>query len=79
MGAAPRELARGNTKTELRFFINYSDALHLTGRYADAVDQALAGIELARRRGLERSIGCMLAGNAAEPLIALGEWSRAAP
>ena len=71
-------LARGSTKTELRFFINYSDALNLTGRYADAVSQALAGIELARERGLERSIGCMLAGNAAEPLIALGQWSRAA-
>ncbi len=73
-----RELARGSTKTELRFFINYSDALNLTGRYADAVTEALAGIELARERGLERSIGCMLAGNAAEPLIAVGQWSRAA-
>ena len=31
-------LARGSTKTELRFFINYSDALNLTGRYADAVE-----------------------------------------
>ena len=71
-------LALGSTKTELRFFINYSDALNLTGRYSDAVNQALAGIELARERGLERSIGCMLAGNAAEPLIALGQWSRAA-
>jgi ATP/maltotriose-dependent transcriptional regulator MalT len=71
------ELARGSTRTELRFFINYSDALNLTGRYADAVGQAMAGIELARSRGLERSIGCMLAGNAAEPLIALGQWSRA--
>jgi DNA-binding CsgD family transcriptional regulator/tetratricopeptide (TPR) repeat protein len=72
-------LARGSgTKTELRYFINHSDALHLTGRYADAVSQALAGIELARERGLERSMGSMLAGNAAEPLLALGQWSRAA-
>ena len=70
-------LARGSTMTELRYFVNYSDALHLTGRYADAVSQAMAGIELARERGLERSSGCMLAGNAAEPLMALGEWSRA--
>ena len=30
-------LARGNSKTELRFFINYSDALHLSGCYAEAV------------------------------------------
>ena len=70
-------LARGSTQTELRQFINYSDALNLTGRYADAASQALTGIELAKERGLERSIGCMLAGNAAEPLISLGQWSRA--
>jgi predicted ATPase/DNA-binding CsgD family transcriptional regulator len=70
-------LARGSTMTELRYFINYSDALNLTGRYADAVSQAMAGIELAKERGLERSVGSMLAGNAAEPLIALGQWSRA--
>ena len=71
------DLARGNTKIELRYFINYSDVLHLTGRYQDAVDQALAGIELARSKGLERSIGAMLAGNAAEPMLALGQWDRA--
>jgi predicted ATPase/DNA-binding CsgD family transcriptional regulator len=70
-------LARGHTMTELRYFINFSDALHLTGRYADAVSQAMTGIELARERGLERSVGSMLAGNAAEPLISLGQWSRA--
>ena len=70
-------LARGSTKTELRYFVNYSDALNLNGRYADAVSEALAGIELARERGLERSVGSMLAGNAAEPLLALGQWSRA--
>ena len=72
-----RDLARGNTKIELRYFINYSDVLHLTGRYQDSVDQALAGIELARSKGLERSMGAMLAGNAAEPMIALGQWEQA--
>ena len=72
-----RDLARGNTKIELRYFINYSDVLHLTGRYQDSVDVALAGIELARSKGLERSIGAMLAGNAAEPMIALGQWEQA--
>ena len=70
-------LAHGNNKTELRFFVNYSDVLHLTGRYQHAVDQARAGIELARSRGLERSLGAMLAGNAAEPLLALGQWEQA--
>jgi DNA-binding CsgD family transcriptional regulator len=71
-------LAYGNTKTALRFSINYSDALHLAGMYDEALKQALAGIEIARDLGLQRSIGSMLAGNAAEPLIALGEWDRAA-
>ena len=72
------ELAYGNTKTALRFSINYSDALHLAGKYDEALNQALAGIDVARDLGLQRSSGAMLAGNAAEPLIALGEWDRAA-
>jgi ATP/maltotriose-dependent transcriptional regulator MalT len=61
----------------LRYYVNYSDALYLTGRYAEAAAQALAGVEVAAELGLERSMGAMLAGNAAEPLIALGEWDRA--
>ncbi len=70
-------LAYGNTKTALRFSINYSDGLNLAGRYEAALDQALAGIEVAGDLGLQRSLGSMLAGNAAEPLVALGDWSRA--
>ena len=71
------ELATGETRTIVRYYINYSDALHLAGRYDDAVEQALAGIEVSRSIGMERSLGSMLAGNAAEPLIARGEWERA--
>lgn len=71
------ELARDSSRTLVRFSVNYSDALHLAGRYHEAVNQALAGVEVARSLGLERSSGAMLAGNAAEPLLALGEWSRA--
>jgi DNA-binding CsgD family transcriptional regulator len=71
------EQASGNTRTLLRYYINASDALHLAGRYDQAVAQALAGVEVARSLGLERSSGAILAGNAAEPLLALGEWSRA--
>lgn len=72
------ELAGGRLPVMLRYHINYSDALHLTGQYEAAVDQALAGVQLAADLGLERSLGAMLAGNAAEPLIALGRWDRAA-
>ena len=39
--------------------------------------EALNGIEVAGSLGLERSLGAMLVGNAAEPLLALGEWGRA--
>ncbi len=34
-------------------------------------------VEVARELGLERSLGAMLAGNAAEPMIALGQWDLA--
>jgi ATP/maltotriose-dependent transcriptional regulator MalT len=69
-------LASGNTRAMIRYEINYSDALNLAGKYQQAVDVALAGIEAAGTLGLQRSMGAMLAGNAAEPLLALGEWER---
>jgi ATP/maltotriose-dependent transcriptional regulator MalT len=49
----------------------------LLGRYAEAAEAAKAGIAGATEIGLARSLGSMLAGNAAEPLIALGEWNEA--
>jgi ATP/maltotriose-dependent transcriptional regulator MalT len=70
-------LARSNTRTLLRFYVNYSDALNHVGRYDDAARQALSGVDVARELGLERSFGAMLAGNAAEPMLALGQWARA--
>jgi ATP/maltotriose-dependent transcriptional regulator MalT len=70
-------LARSNTRTLLRFYVNYSDALNHVGRYDDAARQAMSGVDVARELGMERSVGAMLAGNAAEPLLALGEWTRA--
>jgi len=75
--AAAGRLADGNSRTMLRYTINYSHALTECGRYRQAADEALAGIEVARGLGLERSFGAMLAGNAAEPLLALGEWDQA--
>ena len=72
-----RELAGDNLPTRLRHAVNVSDVLHLTGHYRAAAEEALTGIELARTAGRERSLGAMLAGNAAAPLLALGEWPRA--
>ncbi|WP_172885668.1 LuxR family transcriptional regulator [Jiangella sp. DSM 45060] len=60
-----------------RYFVNLSDAYTLLGRYRDAVDVATEGYEHARRRGRKRTSGVVLAGNAAEPMLALGDWERA--
>lgn len=57
--------------------INASDTLNLLGRYAEAAQAAIEGIDLAREVGLGRTLGAMMVGNAAEPLLALGEWERA--
>jgi ATP/maltotriose-dependent transcriptional regulator MalT len=71
------DLARASTRTMLRYFINYSDALNHVGRFDDAVREAMSGVDMARDLGLQRSMGATLAGNAAEPLLALGQWGRA--
>ena len=59
------------------YHINMSDSLHLLGRYAEAEQVAQQGIDRAGAVGLARTLGTMLAGNAAEPLIALGRWDDA--
>src|SRR5215211_6109581 len=69
--------ARSSARTLLRFYVNYSDALNHVGRFDDAASEAMSGVEVASELGLQRSVGAMLAGNAAEPLLALGQWSRA--
>lgn len=62
----------------LRNLLNTSDALHLMGRYDDAIDVAFQGLAEARDMGVERSFGTYLVGNAAESMLAAGEWARAA-
>ena len=71
------ELAELDERAAIRFRLNYSDSLHLAGHYRDATREALAGIGITEFRGVERSYGTLMAGNAAEPLLALGEWDRA--
>ncbi len=61
----------------LRHHINLSDVLRLNGRFRAATTTAEAGIDMAKAMGLRRTFGAMLAGNAAEPLLLLGEWSAA--
>ncbi|MGO1973644.1 MAG: helix-turn-helix transcriptional regulator [Propionibacteriaceae bacterium] len=71
------ELAGNEPRIRLRYAINYSDALYLAGQYHEAAEVALAGMDVAADIGLQRGMGAMLAGNAAEPLLALGEWATA--
>ena len=65
-------------RTLLRNRLNHSDALHLMGRYDDAVAVALDGLRAAETYGMERSFGTYLEGNAAESMLATGQWSAAA-
>ncbi len=60
-----------------RIRANLTTVLDLVGRRAEAVDVAYAGIEDAKRSGLEAVYGNFLAGNAAESLFLLGRWEEA--
>ena len=60
-----------------RIRANLTTVLDLVGRRAEAVDVAYAGIEDARRVGLEAVYGNFLAGNVAESLFFLGRWPEA--
>lgn len=71
------ELAGDNDSARLRFWVNQSDALHLLGRFEDAVGVAEEGVERARQRGVERTSGAMLMSNLIGPLAALGQTPRA--
>jgi DNA-binding CsgD family transcriptional regulator/tetratricopeptide (TPR) repeat protein len=76
--AAALALAQGvDERMVLRHHINLSDVLRLNGLFHEAVTTAEAGIEIAGTMGLRRTFGAMLAGNAAEPLLLLGDWARA--
>ena len=65
-------------RARVRYHLNYSDALHSTGHYEDALRQALTGVEAARAVGIERDFGSFAAGNAAESMLALGQLDAAA-
>ncbi|GAA1942489.1 helix-turn-helix transcriptional regulator [Microbacterium deminutum] len=71
------ELAIGNDSARLRYWVNMSDALHLVGRYEEAVRTAEEGAERARQRGVERTSGAVLLSNVISPLYALGQTARA--
>jgi DNA-binding CsgD family transcriptional regulator len=61
----------------LRGYVNLSDVLEFLGRHDEAVEAARAGIALAGRVGLARSLGAFLTGNLVESLLRTGRWSEA--
>ena len=61
----------------VRPFVFLSDALNLVGRLHDAARVARDGLALARRLGIERGVGNVLAANAAEALLGTGDWAGA--
>ncbi|WP_165307503.1 helix-turn-helix transcriptional regulator [Agromyces binzhouensis] len=72
-----REYAGEDWDARVRLAINRSDTLIKLGRYHDALEVAQEALDEARRRGEEGNVGAILATNAIEPLIALGDWDRA--
>ncbi|WP_123455526.1 helix-turn-helix transcriptional regulator [Streptomyces sp. PanSC19] len=73
--ARERTIALGQFHEATRAHINLSSSMEALGRSAEAVEIAVAGIELARSRGLVDSAGWIRA-NLAESLLSLGEWDR---
>jgi predicted ATPase/DNA-binding CsgD family transcriptional regulator len=63
--------------TAMRGYINVSDLMEALGRSREAAKAATAGLELAERSGMLRTLGTYLLGNLAESLMHLGEWDRA--
>jgi ATP/maltotriose-dependent transcriptional regulator MalT len=76
MAAAIRQ-AEPYPRLMRRARVNHSDLLFKAGRFEQAAAEALGELEVARGEGLERTSGAILAGNAAEPLLALGRWQQA--
>ncbi|MET8684966.1 AAA family ATPase [Streptomyces sp. NPDC004732] len=70
------ELVRANVAVVVRGYGNLSTALHGIGRYAEAVETAEQGSDLAERHGLP-DIASFIEANLAESLIQLGRWADA--
>ena len=68
---------RATPQDMLRPYVYLSDALTLAGRLADAIRIADEGLLTARRLGVARGAGTVLAHNLAEALLGIGDWARA--
>ncbi|HEY9292586.1 MAG TPA: AAA family ATPase [Microlunatus sp.] len=62
---------------QLRQYTNLSDTLTLLGRYPEALEVAEQGHQAAVESGRTRRSGLIMAGNAAEAAMGLGDWAHA--
>jgi len=67
--------AAGADETMLRTYLNRTVSLELAGRGREGIDDAREGLERARRLGLERAWGSLVAGNLAWGLLQAGRWA----
>jgi DNA-binding CsgD family transcriptional regulator len=72
-----KALVDNDPRRLVAYLVNYSHTLNELGRFTDAAEVASGGMKVAADIGLARTSGAMVSGNAAEPLIALGEWGDA--
>ncbi|WP_197517310.1 ATP-binding protein [Microbacterium karelineae] len=72
-----RSLADEHSAAMIRYWVNASDLAERAGDHERALAIAREGMSGARRRGIDRTSGVILAGNAVDPLIALGRWQEA--
>jgi DNA-binding CsgD family transcriptional regulator/tetratricopeptide (TPR) repeat protein len=68
---------RDSLRDLIRPYIYLSDALNMAGRLSESIRVAYEGLVTARRLGVERGAGTVLANNLAEALLGTGDWERA--
>ena len=67
----------GQSDEHYRAYVSLVGVLRMAGRTAEAFTTAMDGVEVARRRGADRTYGNLLLGDAIEALILLGRWDEA--
>jgi len=67
----------GQPDEHYRAYVALVATLRIAGRTAEAFTTAMEGVDLARRRGAERTYGNLLLGDAVDLLILLGRWDEA--
>ncbi|WP_221584249.1 LuxR family transcriptional regulator [Microbacterium sp. G2-8] len=72
-----RELAGDDAAAQLRYWVNASDLAHRLGEPRRAETLARAGATAARRLGMDRASGLILASNLADALMTQGSWDEA--